>query len=162
MNTNVFKKGRALTLALIALLFVVTVLGGWRWISMPDADLTTVVDAQTDMMLERRISQVEQRFYYIESRLNQLENQTRYPGVLPGATSTSQVQLGQLRTELDTLRAQIDSLRSRVGEVECGLIKVDERTLSSAARQARRQSAPDSSEPCRSNPNSPVRLSARP
>lgn len=155
-------KVRALKLLLFAAALLISALVGMRLVDLSGGNMTPRVYAQTDIMLERRVSQVEQRFYYIESRLNQLENQARYPGVLPGTASPNQLQLGQLRTELDTLRTQIDSLRSRVGEVECGLLKVDERTLTPAARQDRRRSTVDTSEPCRTNPDSPVRLSVRP
>ena len=155
-------KHRLLGVAAFSLFLMLAALIGWQWMNIPQTDLTTPVSAQTDMMLERRIAQVEQRFYYIETRLNQLENQSRYPGILPGATSPSQAQLSQMQTALDALRVQIDSPRGRVGEVECGLLKVDERTLTPAARQARRQSASGSTEPCRADPNAPVRLSVRP
>lgn len=157
-----FGRRRWFAAAAFSLFLVMAALVGWRWSHIADTDLTAPVEAQTDMMLERRIAQVEQRFYYIETRLNQLENQSRYPGVLPGATSPTSTQLNQLMTEIETLRVQIDSLRSRVGEVECGLLKVDERTLTPAARQARQRSASGSAEPCRADPSAPVRLSVRP
>jgi hypothetical protein len=156
-------KGRLFKLTVFTILLAAVALSGWRWSRVSDNDLVTPALAQQqDIMLERRISQVEQRFYYIETRLNQLESQSRYPGTLPGASPISRTEIGQLRTELDTLRAQMDTLRSRVGEVECGLLRVDERTLTPAARQSRRQSAPGSSEPCRADPSAPVRLSVRP
>jgi hypothetical protein len=164
MNVNALttRKGRGLKLLAFALLLTIAVLVGWRWTSLPNSDIVTPVSAQTDVMLERRLSQVEQRFYYIESRLNQIENQSRYPGIVPGTSSTNPVQLGQIRTELDTLRTQIDSLRSRVGEVECGLLRLDERTLSQPARDARRRSAAGANEPCRTDTAAPLKLSVRP
>jgi hypothetical protein len=151
-----------LKLSAFALFLTIAALVGSGWIDRGKSDLVRPVSAQSDVMLERRLSQVEQRFYYIESRLNQIENQSRYPGIISGASSTNPVQLGQLRTDLDTLRTQIDSLRSRVGEVECGLLKLDERTLSQAAREARRRSAPNATEPCRTDAASPLKLSVRP
>jgi hypothetical protein len=162
VNALLKTKSRILWLPAFACLLTAFSLIGWRWLNVADTDLTTPVSAQTDAMLDRRISQVEQRFYYIESRLNNLESQSRYPGIVPGSTSANQNQISQLRTEVDTLRTQIDSLRSRVGEVECGLLKVDERTLTLAARQSRRQSAAGSSEPCRADTSTPIKLSARP
>lgn len=164
MNVNALttRKGRVLKLSAFALFLTTAALIGSSWIDWQKADLVQPVSAQTDVMLERRLSQVEQRFYYIESRLNQIENQSRYPGIVPGASSTNPIQLGQLRTELDTLRTQLDSLRSRVGEVECGLLKLDERTLSQAARDARRRSAAGVNEPCRADTASPLKLSVRP
>jgi hypothetical protein len=164
MNVNALSKRklRVAKLSAFALLLAMVSLVGWRWMRLTNTDLITPVQAQSDIMLERRISQVEQRFYYIESRLNNLESQSRYPSVLPGSNSVNQTELGQLRNEVDTLRTQMESLRSRVGEVECGLIKVDERTLTQAARQGRQRSAQVSNEPCRVDPQTPIRLSARP
>lgn len=162
VNALTTGKGRGLKLSAFALFLTVATLIGWSWIGPQKADLVQPVSAQTDVMLERRLSQVEQRFYYIESRLNQIENQSRYPGIVPGASSTNPIQLGQLRTEMDTLRTQLDSLRSRVGEVECGLLKLDERTLSQAAREARRRSSAGAAEPCRTDTASPLKLSVRP
>jgi hypothetical protein len=166
MNMNVKalsnRSLHVIKLSTFAFALVAAALVGWRWLRIADTDLTTPVAAQTDVMLERRISQVEQRFYYIESRLNNLESQARYPTVLPGANSANQTELGQLRNEVDTLRGQLDSLRSRVGELECGVIKLDERTLSPAGRSALQRSAQGSSEPCRTDSQTPIRLSARP
>ena len=164
MNVNALstRKGRGLKLSAFALFLTIAALIGWSWIGPQKVDLVQPISAQTDVMLERRLSQVEQRFYYIESRLNQIENQSRYPGIVPGASSTNPIQLGQLRTDLDTLRTQLDSLRSRVGEVECGLLRLDERTLSQAARDARRRSAPTANEPCRTDTAAPLKLSVRP
>jgi hypothetical protein len=151
-----------LKLLTFALLLTFVALIGWSRFGPQKIDLIPPVSAQSDVMLERRLSQVEQRFYYIESRLNQIENQSRYPGIVTGANSTNPIQLGQLRNELDTLRTQIDSLRSRVGEVECGLLKLDERTLTPTAREARRRATAGANEPCRTDTAAPLRLSVRP
>ena len=152
---------RVIKLSAFALLLVVLSLAGWRWSAVFNNDLTTTVYAQQDAMLDRRISQIEQRFYYLETRINRLESDTRYSGVSPASSAASQLQISQMRTELDALRNDVDSLRSRVGDVECGLLKIDERTLSAAARQ-RRRSAQGPNEPCRAEPESPVRLASRP
>ena len=110
--------------------------------------------AQSDMFLSRRIDQVEQRFYSLESRLNRLETSSS-PGITsPQVRNTNDI-------ELQFLRTQVDGLRTRVGELECGILRVDERTLSAAARAARRQSARNT-EPCRQEPAKAVELSARP
>ena len=154
-------KRRLLKLSAFAILLVFLALAGWRWMEFPGKNLTTTVYAQQEAMLDRRISQVEQRFYYLETRLDRLETASRYPGTLPGSSTISQVQISQMRTDLDSVRAEIDSLRTRVGEVECGLLKVDERTLTPAARQ-RRRSLQGQTEPCRANPDGPITLSARP
>lgn len=115
-----------------------------------------IVNAQTDMYLSRRIDQIEQRFNYIESRLGQIESQSRMTTVVPRPFPNSNDQ------DVQFLRAQIDGLRLRLGEVECGLLRVDERTLSTAQRAARRRAAQGSSEKCRENSGSAVELSARP
>jgi hypothetical protein len=163
MNVEVLKNGRwrILKLSLFALFLTGASLAGWRWLTLTGSDLTPTVYAQQDILLERRISQVEQRFYYIESRLNQLETESRFPGAVPRTSTRNDTELGMLRTYMETLRTELETLRGRVGEIECGVIKLDERTLTPSARQLRRQTAPDSGEPCRANPGSPVRLSAR-
>lgn len=145
---------------MLAIVLSFIALASWRWMSVVGDDITPTVNAQSSSMLDQRLNQIEQRFYYLETRLNNLESNSRYSSTLPGASTTSQVQLGQMRTELDTLRNEIDSLRSRVGEVECAVLKLDERTLTPAARQHRR-SGQTTSEPCRSNPDGPVNLSVR-
>jgi hypothetical protein len=155
------RRKRQTVLTILVLAFTVLAMAGWRSDFWSGTDLSTTVFAQQDVMLQRRIDQLEQRFYYFETRLNRLENESRYPGTLPGAPSRNETEVGMLRTQLDMLRTEIDSIRSRLGEVECGLIKLDERTLTPAARQVRRQTAPDSSEPCRADPNMPIRLSVR-
>jgi prefoldin subunit 5 len=112
------------------------------------------VSAQTDTLLSRRIDQVEQRFYTLESRMSRIEQESRRPAV------TSPTIIDNNAVELQYLRTQIESLRARLGEVECSVLKVDERTLTAAARAARTRSG--NPEPCRSDPNGPVQLSARP
>lgn len=165
MDMNVkavsINRRRVLQLSVFAVVLVFIALAGLRWLRFSDRDLTTTVYAQQDAMLDRRISQIEQRFYYLETRINRLESDSRYSGALPSSSSTTQLQVNQMRTDLDTLRGELDSLRSRIGDVECGLIKVDERTLSPSARQ-RRRSALGPNDPCRAEAESPVRLASRP
>lgn len=145
---------------LIVLGIAVVLFGGRSFIS--NTDLGTTAYAQQDALLERRISQIEQRFYYIESRINRLEQQSNSPGILSGTSSRNEAEVGLLRTQLEELRTQIASFRLRLGEVECGLIKVDERTLATAIRDARRRADPNPNDPCRVNPSMPIRLSVRP
>jgi len=115
----------------------------------------TSVSAQTDRVLESRLNVMEQRFYGIESRLNRVEQLASRPSVAaPTSTDRS--------AEIQFLRSQIDSLRTRIGELECAVLKLDERTLTAAAR-ARRQSAGASlADKCRLDSSTPVQLSARP
>lgn len=116
-----------------------------------------VVNAQTDMYLSRRIDQLEQRMIYIESRISQVESQSRTSPIMPRPLPSSSSE-----QEVPFLRTQIDGLRTRLGELECGLLHVDERTLTAAQRAARRRSAQGSSEKYRENSGSPIELSSRP
>jgi hypothetical protein len=117
-------------------------------------------EAQNDILLERRLSQIEQRFYMLESRLSRIE---QAPSVLPQSPSLTRndVEVGNLRALLDAQRLQMEAVRMRVDDLECGLARVDERTLTPAAREARRRTSPDGTEQCRANTNTPVKLMAR-
>ena len=101
--------------------------------------------------LDRRISLLEQRFYSVESNISRLQQYvaTQRPSVSqPGVSDR----------ELSLLREEIQRLTLRMNEVECGLSKLDERTTPAA----RRNPAARSNDPCRLNPETPVRLSTRP
>ncbi|SRR5258706_1418266 len=112
--------------------------------------------AQQDLFLSRRIDQIEQRFYTLESRMNRIEQDSRRPSVgEPRITDSNAV-------EIQFLRTQLDSMRIRLGEAECGLLHIDERTLTPAARQARKKSVSAGTDNCRLDAGSPVQLSARP
>ncbi|HEV7700715.1 MAG TPA: hypothetical protein VGO43_10845 [Pyrinomonadaceae bacterium] len=113
---------------------------------------TPTVHAQTDPFLSRRVDMLEQRLYSIESKINQVSIQSR-PSIVPSLPSTTQ-------NELDFLRTQVDSTRLRLGEAECGLLKLDERTLTAAQRRTNRTGS--SSDQCRDNFATPIMLSARP
>jgi chlorite dismutase len=117
--------------------------------------LTTTAFAQQDPFLSQRLSRIEQRFTTIESRLSQLEQQSRYSATTSDSASSRQ-------TEIRLLRSQIDALQLRAAEIECGLIRLDERTLSNTSRQAERKSGAGKSDICRQTPNVPLQLSARP
>jgi len=130
--------------------------------SVTDSDITTTAHAQTDFALQRRVDMIEQRFYMMESRLNSLEQQSRYPSsTSPNSSVRTDSEISSLRTQMEIMRAQIDTLNRRLADVECGLLKVDERTLTQAARDMRRRGREDENEPCRLNPGTAVRLSAR-
>ena len=117
-------------------------------------------EAQTDVLLDRRLTQIEQRFYMLESRLSRIE---QAPSVLPQspALNRSDVEISNLRALLDAQRLQIEGLQMRVDDLECGLARVDERTLTPTAREARRKAGADGTEQCRANPNVPVKLMVR-
>lgn len=115
---------------------------------------TTTVFAQSDAFLSRRIDQIENRFFGIESRLSRLETGMR-PSIATPPLSTNN------DLEIQYLRSQVELLRTRLGEAECGILKLDERTLAAAERTARNKAAVNR-EPCRQTPSTPVTLSARP
>lgn len=106
--------------------------------------------AQDLMSLDRRINTLEQHLFQMESNINQLQQRVQYAQRQPATTAPPDPQVERLRLELSLLQ-------ERLGEVECGLLKLDERTLPAAARA--QQSKP--ADPCRSQPNTHVRLSSR-
>ena len=107
--------------------------------------------AQDLMSLDRRISTLEQRIFMLESSISQLQLRAQsMPQHQPSVTAARD-------PEVERLRLDLSLLQSRLGEVECGLLKLDERTLPAAARA--QQAKP--TDPCRAQPNTPVRLSSR-
>ena len=62
--------------------------------------------------------------------------------------------------EVAALRAELQTLDLRLGDDECAIAKLDERTLSAAVRSARIRSGART-EPCRLNTDTPVRLPER-
>ncbi|HEX8557762.1 MAG TPA: hypothetical protein VF668_06665 [Pyrinomonadaceae bacterium] len=110
---------------------------------------------QDVIRLESRLSRLEQRLSTIELSIRGLEQQSRLSAAAPGGT-------GARAPEVSLLRSEVEALRRRLADAECGLAKVDERTLTPAAREERRQSAAAPTDPCRLGAETPVRLSARP
>jgi hypothetical protein len=99
--------------------------------------------------LDRRISLLEQRFYTLESSMNRLQQYAlsqRTPVQQPSTNDQ----------EMTLMREEIRRLSLRLIELECGVIKLDERTV------VRRSGATKPNDPCRANPDLPVRLSSRP
>ena len=111
--------------------------------------------AQDVIGLERRISVVEQRLNSVELSINRLEQQSRLATAAPPAAT------GLRDTELELLRSEVELLQRRLAEDECGLIRIDERTLTQSAREARRKGAEGREDPCRRNADAPLRLSSR-
>jgi len=111
--------------------------------------------AQDLTRFESRLGQLEQRLYTIESSLRGLEQQSRLAGINAGRPALPDPEVNMLRTELNTLRL-------RLAEAECGLVRVDERTLSATAREARRRVQGAAADPCRLNADAPLRLQPRP
>lgn len=110
------------------------------------------VTTQDPAGLDRRISLLEQRFYQLESSMNRLQQ------VVASQRSTGATQNTNDR-EITLLSQELQRLQLRMTEIECGLVKLDERTLPASARRSGEQRSTD---PCRATPNTPLRLSARP
>jgi uncharacterized protein YlxW (UPF0749 family) len=106
-------------------------------------------EPQDPSSLDRRISMLEQRFYQLESSINRLQTYvaSQRPQISQPTTSDRDVLI---------IRDEVQRLSLRLGEVECGLLKLDERTAT------RRSNPPKSDDPCRVNVDAPLRLSARP
>jgi hypothetical protein len=137
------------------LLVFITVGGTFFFLARPQLPGSQAAEGPQNLIrLESRMSQLEQRFYAIEINLRGLEQQVRLSSnaQAPAARDARDPQLLLLQTELETLR-------QRVEEVSCGLLRVDERTLTPAAREARKKAAADGAESCRANVDSPVRFS---
>jgi len=112
---------------------------------------TAATEPQDVSSLDRRISLLEQRFYSIESSISRLQTYmaAQRPPISQPSTSDRDVIL---------MREEIQRLSLRLTELECGLSKLDERTTPAN----RRNTTDKSNDPCRVNPETPVRLSARP
>ena len=99
--------------------------------------------------LDRRISMLEQRFYIIQASISRLEQVVVNQRSTPAPSGRD--------PQVEILRQEVEGMKLRLNEIECGLVKLDERTTAASASTRRRDG-----DPCRLNPNSPVRLSTRP
>lgn len=115
------------------------------------------VETQDVTNLERRISLLEQRFYQMESSINRLEQQASLRD-----RSAAMAQPNPRDAEITLLRSQVELLQLRLREIECGLVKLDERTTPAAVRQSRPATNTKATDPCRLNPDAPLQLSTRP
>jgi RNase H-fold protein (predicted Holliday junction resolvase) len=105
---------------------------------------------QDTAFLERRISLLEQRFNVLESTVSRLQQ--------PPITTTLPQPVRD--REISALQSEVELLKRRMKEVECGVVHLDERTLSAAAKEAlKRTGAPQ--DPCRLFPETPIQLSPR-
>ena len=121
--------------------------------------------AQDTVVLDRRLNMLEQRFYSMESRMSRLEQQmSMLQRVVPAPTPTpTPNQTQPMRDPVtDLLRNEVELMKVRVGELECGILRLDERTLSAATKEARRRAGAQPKDPCRLNVEAPVKLSVRP
>ena len=133
-------------LAGVAVLVVIVIMYAGRGVSGNEATM------QDPAGLDRRTSLLEQRFYSLESsisRLQQVVASQRSTGATPDTNDR----------EITVLSQELQRLQLRMTEVECGLAKLDERTIPASARRSGDQRSTD---PCRATPNTPLRLSARP
>jgi hypothetical protein len=106
---------------------------------------------QDAIRLEQRINQLEQRLYTMETSLRTIEQQSRI-----GAVSSRNV----TPEEFAAMRVELQTLGLRLADDECAIAKLDERTLTPAARSARIRSGART-EPCRLSADTPVRLPER-
>ena len=113
---------------------------------------STSEGAQDTAYLDRRISMLETRFNTIESSIRNLEQQVM------SSQRSSPGQPGR-DPETSLLRSEVELLKGRVRELECGLVHLDERTLSVTSKEARKRTSGQFIDPCRLNPEAPVQLS---
>src|SRR5215212_7921382 len=92
-------------------LFVFALVIGGAWLFGGYMAGGNRAEAQTDLLLERRIGQIEQRFYMLESRINRLE---QAPSVLPQGPSRGDAEISLVRTQIEVLSAQMEALRMRI------------------------------------------------
>jgi len=116
--------------------------------SSPASEESTIQDVSS---LDRRLSLLEQRFYSVESSISRLQQYVAAQRPPVSQPSTSE-------REISLIREEIQRLSLRMAEVECGLVKLDERTTPASRRTANGKL----NDPCRLNPDTAVRLSTRP
>lgn len=104
--------------------------------------------------LDRRISMLEQRFYSMETSMNRLQQ------VVASQRSSGSSSSDLRDREVDQLRQEMQRLQLRLTEVECGLLRLDERTTTSSSNRRGGEARP--ADPCRQNPGLPLRLPSRP
>ena len=109
---------------------------------------------QDAVYLDRRISTLEMRLTTIESSLRSLEQQAMASQRISPAQPTRD-------PEVSMLLSEVELLKGRLRVLECGLVHLDERTLSVTAREALKRSSGPSTDPCRLNPETPLQLSPR-
>jgi hypothetical protein len=115
---------------------------------------STEAAGQDAVYLNQRISTLELRLNSIESSLRTLQQQQMI--------SQQPAQTQPLRDpEVSLLRSEVELLKGRVRMLECGLMHLDERTLSAGAKEARRKARDQFADPCRINPETPLQLSTQ-
>lgn len=122
--------------------------GGYR-----EPSSAAAVEPQDASYLDRRISMLETRLSSLESSLRTLQQQAM--SQRPAASQATR------DPETALLRSELEVLNARVRELECGLVHLDERTLSASAQEARKRMNAQTNDPCRLNPETSVQLSSR-
>ncbi len=125
---------------------VIAVLAAGIWAT---ASVRSAGAVQDFSSLDRRISMLEQRFFTLDSSMNRLQQ------LVASQRSTAPVSEPRNR-ELDQLTEEIQRLQLRLVELQCGLVKLDERTATRRSGEAK------STDPCRANSEVPLRFSSRP
>jgi hypothetical protein len=122
--------------------------------SQPDSSASRPAPAsgQDTTFLGQRINMLEQRLNLIESSIRTLDQQI--------STQRSVAPQPNRNPDTAVLQSEIEVLRSLVRELQCGLVHVDERTLSAAAKEARKRMKADPTDPCRLMPETPVQLTS--
>jgi hypothetical protein len=110
---------------------------------------------QESVFLNQRLRVLEQRLYTIESSINQLQQAV-------SSQRASNPPSGGRDPELIGLRSEVDAINRRLIEIECGLVKLDERTSTPATREALKRMGDSGNDRCRLNAADPLRLSSRP
>ena len=137
---------------LVLVVMLCAVVGVMASISRGNSSRTPEANAIQDVSsLDRRISLLEQRFYSVESNISRLQQY-----VAAQRPSTSQTGISD--REILAIREEIQRLTVRMAELECGLVKLDERTTPAT----RRNTNGKLNDPCRLNPETSLRLSTRP
>jgi hypothetical protein len=140
----------------LALVLVAAAAAFYAWRPAGSTGEAATPAPQDLIRLESRLGQLEQRFYTVESSIRGLEQQVRLSSAAPRSAARER------DPEVGLLRSEVEALRLRLAEAECGLLRVDERTLTPGAREARRKAAAGAADPCRLNTDAPLRLAARP
>ena len=125
---------------------VFAVLGAGIWVTASVRPADAVQDVSG---LDRRISMLEQRLFTLDSNMNRLQQ------LVVSHRSTAPASDPRDR-EITQITEEIQRLQLRLVELQCGLLKLDERTAT------RRSGEPRSADPCRANPDAPLRFSSRP
>jgi hypothetical protein len=125
---------------------LIAVLGAGIWVTASVRSADAVQDVSS---LDRRISMLEQRFFTLDSSMNRLQQ------LVAAQRSTPPVSDSRNR-EINQIAEEIQRLQLRLVEIQCGVLRLDERTATRRSGEAR------STDPCRANPDAPLRFSSRP